>query len=219
VQYPSQAVGGDYFDVFPVSPIGSDSEDRTAFLIADVSGKGLGAALLTTMLQGALSAMTLDTDPVRVFNHINKFLCGHSEVGRCATIFFGIVSRDGTLDFLRAGHPAPLLIRRGQVSDLYTEGSLPIGLFADAEFSAARIKLEPDDTLVLFSDGITEAENQSRDLFFGFARLNSVLAGWQGDSLESVRKIVVDSVEDFARGAAQSDDMTLLVVRYRAPSQ
>ena len=62
-------MGGDYFDVFPLG------ENRTAFLMADVSGKGLGAALLTTMLQGALSGMTLGTDPARVFNHVNRFLC------------------------------------------------------------------------------------------------------------------------------------------------
>src|SRR3989441_2575709 len=93
---PCLSVGGDYFDVFPIS------EGRTAFLIADVSGKGLGAALLTTMLQGALSAMTLGTDPARVFNHVNRFLCGHAEVGRYATMFFGILDEDGHLEFINA---------------------------------------------------------------------------------------------------------------------
>ena len=209
VQYPCHAVGGDYFDVFPIS------EDRTAFLIADVSGKGLGAALLTTMLQGALSGMTLGTDPVRVFNHINKFLCEHSEVGRYATVFFGIVDRDGTLEFIRAGHPSPLLIRHGVVSDLYTEGSFPVGLIADAEFTASSMKLEPGDTLVLFSDGIIEAENAHRELY-GFERLHDVLTGWKDDALPALQKIVFESIDGFSRGAAQSDDMTLLVVRYRA---
>lgn len=87
--YPCLSVGGDYFDVFPLD------NDRTAFLIADVSGKGLGAALLTTMLQGALSAMTLGTDPARVFTHVNRFLCDHAEVGRYATMFFGILDGEG----------------------------------------------------------------------------------------------------------------------------
>ncbi len=178
VHYPCHSVGGDYFDVFPIS------EDRTAFLIADVSGKGLGAALLTTMLQGALSGMTLGTDPVRVFNHINKFLCEHSEVGRYATMFFGIISSDGTLEFIRAGHPSPLLIRRGQVSDLYTEGSFPVGLIPEATYTASSLKLEPEDTLVLFSDGVTEAEDTARELF-GFQRLRETLAGWQDESLSS----------------------------------
>src|SRR5215469_8285614 len=78
---PCLEVGGDYFDIFPIS------DDRTAFLIADVSGKGLGAALLTTMLQGALSGMRMGADPGGVFNHINRFLCEHAEVGRYATMF------------------------------------------------------------------------------------------------------------------------------------
>ena len=92
INFPCLSVGGDYFDVFPLS------DNRTAFLIADVSGKGLGAALLTTMLQGALSAMSLGTDPAIVFNHVNKFLCGHAEIGRYATMFFGILDQDGHLD-------------------------------------------------------------------------------------------------------------------------
>ena len=213
VHLPCHGVGGDYFDVFPVS------EGRTAFLIADVSGKGLGAALLTTMLQGALSAMTMGTDPVRVFNHINKFLCEHAEVGHYATIFFAIVDRDGTLEYINGGHPSPMLLRRGQVSDLCTEGSFPVGIIANAEFTAETIKLEPGDTLVLFSDGVTEAEDPDQE-FFGVARLREVLAGHPDASpdasIESLQKIVLDEVEAFSRGASQSDDLTLLVVRYRA---
>jgi serine phosphatase RsbU (regulator of sigma subunit) len=209
---PCHAVGGDYYDVFPVGP------DRTAILIADVSGKGLGAALLTTMLQGALSAMTLGTDPVGVFNHINKFLCGHSEVGRYATMFFGLLDRGGNLEFIRAGHPSPLLLRRGEVSELYTEGSFPVGLVEGAEYTAETLQLEPEDTLVLFTDGITEAEGPERELF-GFPRLREALAGQQEAPLDALKKKVLDSVEAFSRGASQSDDITLLLVRYRASGQ
>ena len=211
VQYPCHEVGGDYFDVFPLS------DNRTAFLIADVSGKGLGAALLTTMLQGALSGMTLGTDPVRVFNHINKFLCEHA---KCRPLRNRVLRHPRSRRHTRIHQRRPSLASaaaRGQVSDLYTEGSLPVGLLAQAEFTATRVKLEPDDTLVLFSDGIIEAENPGRELF-GFDRLHQILSGWQDDSLESVRTIVFDSVNAFSRGAAQSDDMTLLVVRYRTPA-
>ena len=206
---PCHAVGGDYFDVFPVGP------DRTAFLSADVSGKGLGAALLTTMLQGALSAMTLGTDPVRVFNHINKFLCEHPKVDRSATLFFAILGGDGTLEYIHAGHPSPLLLRRGEVSELYEDGSLPVGLSAQAEYTAATLRLEHGDTLVLFSDGISEAQDPDRELF-GFPRLSEVLANRQDASLESLKKIVLDAIDVFCRGESQADDMTLLLVRYRA---
>ena len=152
-------MGGDYFDVFPIS------EDRTAVLIADVAGKGLGAALLTAVLQGALSGMTLSVDPVRVFNHINQFLCEHSGTGRYATMFFAIIASDGTLEYIPAGHPAPLLLRRGEVTELYDSGSFPVGLVDGAEFTSTRVQLEPEDTLVLFSDGVTEAQDRERKLF------------------------------------------------------
>jgi sigma-B regulation protein RsbU (phosphoserine phosphatase) len=206
---PCLSVGGDYFDVFPIS------DGRTAFLIADVSGKGLGAALLTTMLQGALSAMTLGTDPARVFNHINRFLCGHAEVGRYATMFFGILDDDGHLEFINAGHPSPFLIRAGVAEEAFTEGSYPVGLVPEAEYTAVCLKLEPGDTLVLFSDGVTEAMDPD-DQLFGVPRLKQVLTGLAECPLEEIQKCVLESVENFARGAHQADDLTLLVVRYRA---
>jgi sigma-B regulation protein RsbU (phosphoserine phosphatase) len=207
---PCHEVGGDYFDVFPVS------EERVAILIADVSGKGLGAALLTTMLQGALSGMTLGVDPARVFHHMNRFLCEHSIVGRYATMFFGMLGRDGTLEYIRAGHPSPLLLRRGAVSDLYSGGSFPVGLLEEATFATTAIQLEPGDTLLLFSDGVNEAEDRQGKIF-GLARLREVLGGQEGQSLESLQQAVLGAIEGFSEGASQSDDITLLAVRYRTP--
>jgi len=206
---PCLAVGGDYFDVFPLG------DGRTAFLIADVSGKGLGAAIVTTMLQGALSGMTLGIDPARVFNHVNRFLCDHSEVGRYATVFFGILDQEGHLEFINAGHPSPILIRRGIAEEAFTEGSYPVGLVPEAEYTAVCLKLEAGDTLVLFSDGVTEAMDPSEQMF-GIARLKELLTGQLECPLEQLQKCVLEAVETFARGAHQADDLTLLIVRYRA---
>src|SRR5215510_11185650 len=207
--FPCLSVGGDYFDVFPMG------EGRTAFLIADVSGKGLGAALLTTMLQGALSGMTLGNDPVKVFNHVNRFLCDHAEVGRYATMFFGVLDSDGHMEFINAGHPSPILIRKDSVEEAFTEGSYPVGLVPDAEYTAACLKLEPEDTLVLFSDGVTEAMDPDEQLF-GVPRLREVLAERTQMRLEEMQKCVLEAVENFTRGARQADDLTLLLIRYRA---
>ena len=209
IHSPCHAVGGDYFDVFPMA------EDRTAFLVADVSGKGLGAALLTTMLQGALSGMTTGSDPVRVFNHINRFLCDHAEVGRYATLFFGILDRDGQLVFINAGHPSPLILRRGDVTELYSEGSFPVGLIPEANFTSATVNLEPSDTLILYSDGVTEAMDPEEQLF-GVPRLQKVLTGQHNVPLEQLQKTILESVQTFTRGASQADDITVLLVRYRA---
>lgn len=209
---PCLSVGGDYFDVFPMT------EDRTAFLIADVSGKGLGAALLTTMLQGALSGMTMGADPERVFNHINNFLCEHAEVGKYATLFFGILGRDGCLEYINAGHPSPLLLRGGELAEPFTEGSFPVGLVPGAHFKTARVTLEAGDTLVLFSDGVSEAADPDDELY-GVPRLREALAGRLDAPLDHLQKAVFDSVEKFTRGASQADDITLLLVRYRAAAQ
>lgn len=211
MQYPCHAVGGDYFDVFPLS------DSLTAFLIADVAGKGLGAALLTTMLQGALTGMRLGVEPEKVFNHINRFLCEHADIGRYATMFFATLDRTGTLEFLRGGHPSPLLIRNGKISDVYTDGTFPVGLIEEATYGVTRMQLEPDDTLVLFTDGIIEAANTQKELF-GFQRLREVIEPHVCSSIEVIQKAVLDAVEEFSRGAGQADDITLLIVRYRTPA-
>lgn len=208
--FPCLSVGGDYFDVFPIG------DGRTAFLIADVSGKGLGAALLTTMLQGALSGMTLGTDPARVFNHVNRFLCDHSEVGRYATMFFGILDSEGHLEFINAGHPSPLLLRSGAAEEPFTEGSYPVGLVPEAEYTATCVKLEPGDTLVLFSDGVTEAADPDEQLF-GVKRLQDALQGKSDLPLEEIQRYILEAVENFARGERQADDLTMLLLRYQPP--
>jgi serine phosphatase RsbU (regulator of sigma subunit) len=208
IHKPCLDVGGDYFDVFPIS------DEKTAILIADVSGKGLGAALLTTMLQGALSGMTLGVSPARVFNHINHFLCEHADVRRYATMFFGILERNGRFEFINAGHPPPLLLRDGEVKDLSNKGSTPVGLFEESEYVAHEEFLLPGDVLALFSDGITEAMDPERELY-GDERLSEALAGQGSAALDDLQKTVLKSVESFTQGASQADDLTLLLVRYR----
>jgi serine phosphatase RsbU (regulator of sigma subunit)/pSer/pThr/pTyr-binding forkhead associated (FHA) protein len=208
---PCLGVGGDYFDVFPIS------DKRTAFLIADVSGKGLGAALLTTMLQGALSGMKMGADPASVFSNINRFLCEHSEVGRYATMFFGILDCEGRFEFINAGHPLPLLLRAGEVSEPFSEGCLPVGLLAEAQYAVSSATLQTGDVLVMFSDGVTEAENAAEDMF-GTARLREVLIGQHATPLENLQKTILDSVQTFSGGAKQADDITLLIARYREPA-
>lgn len=212
VHTPCHAVGGDYFDVFPLD------STRTAILVADVSGKGLGAALLTTMLQGAFSGMTIGTEPVQVISHMNRFLCEHAEVGRYATMFFGILDSNGKLDYINAGHLSPLVLRDGDVAELTTEGSFPVGLIPEAEYEAKAAMLEHGDTLILFSDGVTEAMNPAEEMF-GSARLREVVTGQRDAPLDHLQSAILGSLEKFTSGANQADDITLLIVRYRAAAE
>jgi phosphoserine phosphatase RsbU/P len=209
INLPCLTVGGDYFDIFPLG------EGRTAFIIADVSGKGLGAALLTTMLQGALSGIRIGIEPAQVFNHINHFLCEHEDVARYATMFLGILDRSGEFEFINAGHPSPFLLSRGQIDEPFSDGSFPVGLMPDADYRPAHLKLSLGDTLVLFSDGVTEAMDPEDNLYGG-ARLRQALTDLHEATLDHMQKTVLSSIEAFTRGAAQADDITLLLVRYRA---
>lgn len=203
------AVGGDYFDVMPLGP------DRTAFAIADVSGKGLGAALLSTMLQGALSGMSLGHNPAGVIAHFNRFLCDRWQLERYATMFFGILDTAGRLEFINAGHPSPLLLRDGRVESPFPAKCYPVGLLPEAQFSSSFSTLQPGDTLVLFSDGVTEAMD-AEGKEFGIARLKNVLRQHPETPVEELRAAILESVEDFARGTGQADDLTLLLIRYAA---
>lgn len=207
INVPCFAVGGDYFDVFPLS------DDQTVFLVADVSGKGLSAALLTTMLQGALAGTTIGADTARVFQMINRFLCEHSEIGHYATIFLGVLNVNGGLDFINAGHPYPLLLRAGEVTQPFTAGSCPVGLFPEATFVTAHGELRIGDTLVLYSDGVTEAMNADGHMY-GAQRLREVLTDQEHSPLVEIQSDILKSVKDFVHGAIQRDDITLLLMRY-----
>jgi len=210
IHRPCYEVGGEYFDVCSLT------DGRVGVLIADVAGKGLGAALLTTMLQGAFSGMTLGVEPVKVFQHLNRFLCDRAAVGRYATMFYGLLAPDGSFEYIRAGHPTPLLLRRGEVSKLYSSGSFPVGLIDIATFESARIQLEAGDTLVFYTDGVTEAEDRDENPFQE-ERLIEALVHHRDSSLMALQDGIFSAIERFTEGTSPSDDVTLLVVRYRSP--
>ena len=202
------AVGGDYFDLMEMS------RDRAGFVIADVSGKGLGSALVTSMLQGTLLAMTLGQQPDTVFNHINRFICEHSQVERYATLFFGILDRSGGLEFINAGHLTPLRIHDGRAEFAFSSECLPVGLFPDAEFRTSSGTLTTGDTLVLYTDGVNEAKNL-QDEMFDLERLQEVVARHATASVEELKSAILGAVEEFTRGTYLDDDLTLLIIRYQ----
>jgi len=204
---PCMAVGGDYFDVIELGP------DRSAFLIADVSGKGLGAAMVTAMLQGTFSALTLGHDLAPVCNHVNRFIATRSEFRRYATLFFGILDSNGNLEYINAGHLPPLLVRGGRVEQAFEATSVPVGLFADTRYTPTSATLSPGDTLVLFTDGVNEAVNP-RGERYEMERLEQVVAKHSTAGIEELKMAVLKDLERFTQGAPQADDVTLLIVRF-----
>ncbi|HWC15474.1 MAG TPA: SpoIIE family protein phosphatase [Terriglobales bacterium] len=209
INRPSMSVGGDYFDVIDLGP------NRTAFIVADVSGKGLGAALVTSMLQGTFSAVVLAPEAGTLFKHANRFICEHSEVERYATLFLGTLASNGTMQYINAGHLPALLMRSGVVDTALESSCLPVGLFPDAEFTPCSYQLAPGDTLVLYTDGITEATDLNENQF-GVERLKAAMAQEPDSPVEHIQAAILKAVDEFTRGAEQADDITLLILRYRA---
>jgi phosphoserine phosphatase RsbU/P len=204
---PCYSVGGDYFDVVEPEP------GRIAFVVADVTGKGLPAALLTAMLQGGFAGITLTPDLARLVTHVNRYVWGRSEANRFATAFVGLLGGDGTLDYINAGHLPGLLVRNSGETQRLESGSFPIGVFPDTGFTASRIRLEPGELLAVFTDGLTEAANPAHEEF-GMNRLIATLRKHKDTPVTGLPEAVLAEVATFTGGAAPDDDLTLLVVRY-----
>ena len=212
VNHPCYEVGGDYFDLIELG------RDRVAFVIADVSGKGLGAALLTAVLQGSFAGMTLTPEPTKLFNHVNRFINTRAQSNRYATLFFGNLDAAGHLDFINAGHYSPLLVRGSTISQPFPSECLPLGLLPDSVFTVRSSRLEPGDTVVFFTDGVNEAVNIEEEEF-GVERLQEVVAANGRGTLEALQAAILAALDDFTRGANQADDITLLILRYIGPPE
>ena len=206
----SREVGGDYFDAHPVN------EHCWSAVVADVSGKGVSSALLASLLQGALMAASDHPNALALrMRRLSQFLLERTGGEKYATVFQSLLHRDGRLNYVNAAHCPPVLIRaNSKLSELETTG-MPVGLMEDAEFALSEERLEPGDKLLIYSDGVTEAQNEAGE-FFGKRRLLKVLETNAGSSAAALHDAVHEAVATFTGGAAQSDDITLLVLAFAA---
>ena len=205
----SHQVGGDYFDVRQASP------DVWCAMVADVSGKGVSSALLASLLQGAfLLASEGDVQIDKVMSRINRFLSDRTKGEKYATAFYCTVDRSGMLRWGNAGHPKPLLVRAGsdELIPLQTTG-MPLGLLEIAEYRVAELQLQPKDKVVVFSDGLSEAEN-AEGRFFDKSGLMETIRSHAGEGCDALHASLVKAVETFTEGAMLTDDITLLVFEY-----
>lgn len=208
---PCRSIGGDFFDYF-------DLPDRHfAFTLGDVSGKGPPAALLSAMIQGAFATQATGVaSPAALLAAVNRTLIRRAIQARFATVVYVMLAPDGRLTYSNGGHNPPMLMGRHGVRRLET-GGLIVGLFPRATFEEETIQLEQGDTLVVFSDGVTEALNLAGD-DFGEERLLACLEEHRGCRPEVLLDKIFGSVRTFASSAAQNDDVTALVLRYETKS-
>lgn len=208
VSFPCQTVGGDYYDVIKLS------NGRLGMTVADVSGKGLPAAMMAASMQGAFGAVAVgDTEPPELFSRVNEFLVERTPPEMFATMFYGIITQEGQFTYSNAGHTTPLVVRATGKVDRLEESNFPLGLFPKVKFDSHSTQLNPGDHVLVFSDGITEAQDAKKDMF-GEERIEELLAGRRFASPQDVSDTVVDAIREFAGSAPQADDITLLVLRY-----
>ena len=205
---PAKAVGGDLYD-FHVR------DGRLFFCIADVSGKGIPAALIMSMTSSLFHSLSTTEDaPERIVAGINASTQGRNESLMFVTFFVGILDlATGVLSYCNAGHNAPILVGK-KVRMLDVEPNIPIGVEEEWSFKAQQITLAPGTTLLLYTDGLTEAENEKHALY-GEERLLAELGKLKDNAPEAVLDAVSDSVHRFVGKAEQSDDLTLLTIRYK----
>jgi serine phosphatase RsbU (regulator of sigma subunit) len=205
----SHQVGGDYFDVVQVNP------QCWSAVVADVSGKGVASALLASLLQGALLATTGDPQALpRRITLLNRFLLDRTGGEKYATVFYGLLDSTGALSYVNAAHCPPMVVRAGGQTETLEATGAPVGLLEGTEFALGECRLSSGDKLVIYSDGVTEAQNTA-GAFFGRKRLRQTVAANASASCHVVHDAIQEALSTFTESAPQSDDITLLVLEYR----
>jgi serine phosphatase RsbU (regulator of sigma subunit) len=206
------SVGGDCFDVIQLSG------GRHGFFVGDVSGKGISAALLATLLQGVFfTTAAMDISLPGVFSRVNQYLCERSGEDRYATVFYGILDKMGRFEYVNAGHVPPIIRRKSGELEGLGSANFPVGMFAEAEYQSARVTLEPGEYLVIYTDGVSEAANPRNELFEE-VRLRKIMESFTGDTVDGLAESIKEGMRAFTEGAPQSDDITILVVQYKGNS-
>jgi len=212
INLPALQVGGDYYDIIKLT--GS----KIAIVIADVSGKGTPASLLMANIQSAVhSYLKLydesSFDLAKVTEKINELIYENTSAEKFITFFWGILdSENNTFEYINAGHNPPLILKKDNIIQL-TEGGFMIGILDfGISYEVGKINLENDDTIVFYTDGVTEANNLNGDEF-GEERLSKVLQENKNNSTDIILDQVKHSVEEFSKDTAQYDDITLIVLK------
>jgi sigma-B regulation protein RsbU (phosphoserine phosphatase) len=211
---PAGLVSGDYCDL--ILPTNDDGE--LVFLLGDVAGKGVAASLLMTHLHAmfrSLASVTLCLD--KLLEMANSVFCQSTIAGQYATLVCGRAGRHGEIEIGSAGHLAGLLVSKDGVKQVCSTG-VPLGMFGSSRYTIDRLQMEPGDSLLLYTDGISEASNTS-GTEYGISRLSNVAAERHGWLPQELAAACMKDVQSFSAGRKQADDQTLMVVHRADPVQ
>ncbi len=206
---PAQQVGGDLFEVVRR---GND----LLTIVADVSGKGVGAGLIAAGLHAGIRLLAADELPVSaIVRRLNGYLVTATENNRFATMVMVQIAPDGTYTALHAGHCPSLLRRASGVVEMFEASGLPLGISADARYRPVEGRLDPGDLMVLYTDGLTEAENASGDEL-GVERLRDIVSSLDVAGADGLCSRVLDGVRAFTGGVPLADDATIVILKKEA---
>lgn len=205
----AKSVGGDFYDFFMID------EHRLGFVIGDVSGKGVPAAIFMAVSRTLIRATGIQgISAVDCINSVNKLLCLESVSSMFVTVFYGILDiRTGKVDYVNAGHNPPFIVTPSGITKVEMTGGIVLGVFDDFEYESKSFTLNPGDYFFLFTDGVTEAFNDKEELFSD-DRLEALLKERGSISIVDVVKDTFEAVNEFSKGVPQSDDITILSLAY-----
>lgn len=211
---PAREVGGDFYDYFLID------NDHLGFVIGDVSGKGVPAAIFMAVSRTLIRATGLKGNPAAdCLRYVNNMLCLESVASMFVTVFYGILDlRTGALEYVNAGHNPPYLVNSRGISKVPMTGGTILGCLEGFEYTGANLSLSPGYRLFLYTDGVTEAFNLAGEAY-GEERFETYLQRSVSFSIESSVKNSMEEVLAFAGDAPQSDDITYLILEYQGPKQ
>ncbi len=220
--YPAKEVGGDFYDYFKID------EHRLALAIADVAGKGIPAALFAMVSRALLKSMVGQymsmvgqcMDPAETLNAVNAQLCEGNDSCVFITMFFGVLdTRTGEFLYSNAGHNLPRLLRKdGSLEVVAPTGNLVLGIDPGQRYGNAQVQLNAGDTVILYTDGVTEAENAAEEEY-GEPRMDQLLTASAAADSQTIVERIIASVREYAGDAEQSDDITCVVSRFLGNSR
>ncbi|NDE85089.1 MAG: GAF domain-containing protein [Verrucomicrobia bacterium] len=205
---PAKEVSGDLYDFFFVEP------GKLCFVVGDVSGKGIAAGIFMAVTRTLIRATAIPgRTPLEMLTRVNAQLAKENQANLFVTMILGVVdTKSGRIVYGQGGHNPPVLLSSDGKPAYEPPGGMPLGVFEDAKFGERELQLKVGETLLVYTDGVTEAMNQARDLF-GEERLLEAVTQRASLTAEKLTECVVEKVEDFVREAERSDDITLLAIK------